>query len=51
VIDLFIAENPMNFAPDELKVIESWKDSVKDELLVWRYLKNYTIFLDINEPP
>lgn len=51
VIDSFIAENPMNFTPDELKVIGSWKDSVKDELLVWRYLKNYTIFLDINEPP
>jgi hypothetical protein len=32
-------------------MISSWKNFVKGEFYVFRYLKNYTIFLDVDEPP
>jgi hypothetical protein len=51
LIDSFIEVNPMNFSPDELEIIKSWKNFIKEKLLIFRYLKNYTIFLDINDPP
>ena len=50
-IDSFINTNPMNFSPEELEIIKSWKNFIKEKLLIFRYLKNYTIFLDINNPP
>jgi hypothetical protein len=51
LIDSFIDINPMNFSPDELEIIKSWKNFIKEKLLIFRYLKNYTIFLDTNNPP
>ena len=51
LIDSFIDTNPMKFSPDELEIIKSWKNFIKEKLLIFRYLKNYTIFLDINNPP
>lgn len=51
LIDSFIAENSLNFSPNELKIISSWKNFVKGRFLIFRYLKNYTIFLDTDEPP
>lgn len=51
LIDSFIRENPMDFSPEELEIIMGWKNFIKERLLVFRYLKNYTIFLDISEPP
>ncbi len=51
LINSFVEENPLNFSPDELKIIGSWKNFVRGEFLIFRYLKNYTIFLDPDEPP
>lgn len=49
VIDSFVAENPLHFSPDELKIISCWKNFVKGRFLIFRYLKDYTIFLSIDE--
>jgi len=50
-IDSFIVENPFKFVSEELKIVKSWKNFVKGKFLIFRYLKNHTIFLDIDEPP
>jgi len=51
LINSFVAENPLNFSTNELKIINSWKDFVKGKFLIFRYLKNYTVFLDADESP
>ncbi|MEA2055204.1 MAG: hypothetical protein U9O96_08925 [Candidatus Thermoplasmatota archaeon] len=51
LIDSFVNENPLNFSSNELKMIKSWKNFVKGRFFIFRYLKNYTIFLDDGEPP
>ncbi|MEM3586776.1 MAG: hypothetical protein QXO71_05565 [Candidatus Jordarchaeaceae archaeon] len=51
LINSFIKENPYKFSKDELSIVRGWKNFVKGELVVYRYLKKYTIFLDIREPP
>ncbi|MHA1262084.1 MAG: hypothetical protein ACTSSA_08255 [Candidatus Freyarchaeota archaeon] len=51
LIDSFVRENPHNFSRDELEIIRGWKNFVKGDLIVFRYLKKYTIFLDPGEPP
>jgi len=49
LIDSFFAENPFNFSTDELKIIKSWKNFVKGSFIIYRYLKNYTIFLTVDD--
>ena len=51
VIDSFVAENPLKFSTSELNIISSWKNFVKGQFLIFRYLKKYTVFLDTDEPP
>ncbi|HAJ32209.1 MAG TPA: hypothetical protein DCK79_02380 [Candidatus Atribacteria bacterium] len=51
LINSFVAENPLNFSTNELKIIGSWKEFVKGRFLIFRYLKNYTVFLDTDESP
>ena len=51
LINSFVAENPLSFATNELKIINSWKEFVKGKFLIFRYLKNYTVFLDTDESP
>jgi len=51
LINSFVAENPLNFSANELKIIGSWKEFVKGRFLIFRYLKNYTVFLDTDESP
>jgi len=51
LIDSFIAENPLNFSSNELKMISSWKNFVKGTFYIFRYLKKYTIFLSVDKPP
>jgi len=51
LINSFVAENPLSFSENELKLINSWKEFVKGKFLIFRYLKNYTVFLDTNESP
>jgi len=51
MIDSFVADNRWHFSLEELKIISSWKHFVKGKFLIFRYLKDYTIFLDMNEKP
>lgn len=51
LIDSFVVENPLNLSSDELKIISSWKNFVRGRFLIFRYLKNYTIFLEPAKPP
>ena len=49
LIDSFVADNPFNFSPEELKMVHSWKNFVKGRFLILRYLKDYTVFLNMDE--
>jgi plasmid stabilization system protein ParE len=51
LIDSFVRRNPFNFSQDELEIVKSWKNFVKDEFYLFRYLKKYAIFLDDSSPP
>lgn len=51
LIDSFIIENPSNFSSNELEIISSWKNFVKKTFYIFRYLKNYTVFLSADKPP
>ncbi|MDH7553771.1 MAG: hypothetical protein QHH74_08955 [Spirochaetota bacterium] len=47
--DLFIYENPFKFSNNELSIIRSWKQFIKKKFIIFRYVKNYTIFIDDTE--
>jgi hypothetical protein len=51
LIDSFIKENPCDLSPEEVKIVHSWKNFVGGTFYLFRYLKNYTIFLDSGSPP
>jgi hypothetical protein len=51
LIDSFIRENPSNFSSNELEIVASWRHYIQKRFVILRYLKNYTIFLDIDEQP
>jgi hypothetical protein len=50
LIDDFITENPFNFAAEELAIIRSWKNFVKDTFIIFKHYKKYSIFLDRGDP-
>lgn len=49
LIDEFCAENLFNFNQDELDIIKSWKNFVKGRFYIVTHLKNYSIFLQVDE--
>ncbi len=51
LIDSFVNENPLNFTSDELEIISGWKNFVREKFFIFRYLKDYTVFLDSGDPP
>jgi hypothetical protein len=51
LIDGFVGENPAHLAPDELAIVSDWKNAVVGSFFIFRYLKQYTVFLDDREPP
>ncbi|VVB69486.1 Uncharacterised protein [uncultured archaeon] len=51
LIDSFVKDNPDKFSPEDLNIVSSWKNFVKGKFYIVRYLKNYTVFLDADEPP
>ena len=50
LIDSFASENPFKLPEEELEIVRSWKHLVAGQFYVYRYLKNYTIFLAASEP-
>ena len=45
LIDSFISENPFNFDSEELDIIKSWKNHIKDRFLLVAHLKKYSVFI------
>ena len=50
LIDEFVRENPFKFTPEELEIVAGWKQAVAGAFYIFRYLKNYTIFLSSGSP-
>ena len=50
-MDGFVQENPANLSPDELAIVSDWKNAVVGSFYIFRYLKQYTVFLDDRSPP
>jgi hypothetical protein len=50
LIQLFVDANPFNLTDDELEIVRSWKHQFFGKFFVFRYLKNYTVFLSTEEP-
>ncbi len=50
VLDSFIQENPADFSEDELDILSGWKDFVRGEFIVYKHLKNHTVFLESQSP-
>jgi hypothetical protein len=51
LIDAFVQENPAHLTADELAIVAQWKNAVVGTFYIFRYLKQYTIFLDDRSPP
>jgi hypothetical protein len=51
LIDSFVKENSFGLSPEELEIVHSWRDFVAGTFYLFRYLKNYTVFLDSGSPP
>lgn len=46
LIDAFVAKNPFDFLQEELDIVLSWKNMMKGEFFLVRYLKKYAVFLE-----
>ncbi len=51
IIDEFVSENTFKFNEEELGIIRSWKNFVKDTFVVMSHLKEYSVFLQAYENP
>jgi len=51
LLDSFIHENPAHLSGEELDIVGSWRHLVAGDFYVFRYLKNYTVFLSSDEHP
>jgi len=51
IIDEYLEKNPQNLSKNHLKIIESWKGFIREDFVVVKYLKKYTIFLELKDPP
>ncbi|VVB89235.1 Uncharacterised protein [uncultured archaeon] len=49
LIDSFGSENPFNFNREELDIVRSWKNYVKDRFLIVAHLKDYSVFMTNGE--
>ena len=49
LIDSFIAENPFNLDTEELDIIKSWKNYIKDRFLLVAHLKKYSVFMTTDQ--
>ncbi|MBI2598055.1 MAG: hypothetical protein HYW50_02565 [Candidatus Diapherotrites archaeon] len=51
LIDQFVSENPLNFTREELEIVKSWKNFIKDKFFIVAHLKEGTIFLKGEKQP
>ena len=47
--EAFIAENPAKLSPSDLALVASWKHRVAGNFFIFRYLKQYSIFLSSDD--
>ena len=45
IIDSFLVENPFNFNREELDIVRSWKNFVRDRFLIVAHLKGYSVLM------
>jgi hypothetical protein len=50
LIDQFVQENPAQFPAEDLAIVASWKHAVIGDFYVFRYLKQYAVFLKAEAP-
>jgi hypothetical protein len=50
LIGAFADENPFHFDEADLEIVRSWKHLLAGTFYVFRYLRNYTVFLSSTEP-
>jgi hypothetical protein len=51
LIDEFVRKNPNGLTLTELSIVASWKQAVVGTFYIFRYFKDYTVFLDDRKPP
>ncbi len=49
LIDQYVLENPDKISIEELELIEDWKNAKIGDFIVERHLKNFSIFLDVED--
>jgi Domain of unknown function (DUF6398) len=50
LIQAFVEENPHHIPEEELEIVHSWRHMVPGRYIVFRDLKNYTVFLTVKDP-
>jgi hypothetical protein len=45
LIDEYVKENPDQFSAEKLEIVSKWKNFVRGEFYIERYLKKYTVFI------
>jgi len=51
LIESFVNENPENFSDDETDIVLSWRHQIFGQFYIFRQLKNYMVFLSMDDPP
>jgi hypothetical protein len=51
LLQTFVVENPDHLSDEELDIARSWRHLVAGKFLLFRKLKNYTVFLSTSQPP
>jgi hypothetical protein len=51
LIDAFVAENPFELSPEELRIVNSWHDLLAGQFYVVRFLKKHTVFRTATREP
>ena len=51
LIESFVDENPAKLPEDELEIVLSWHHHVTGKFYLFRQLRNYTVFLSLEEVP
>jgi len=49
LLDAFVADNPANLSPEELKIVQGWKRRIVGKFYIFRFLKRYTVFLSADK--
>ncbi len=50
VLNSFVQENPVGFTEDKLDLLSKWEHFVKGRFIVYKHLKNHTVFLEAESP-